>query len=468
MDNNFSAMLLESASVRLQGGALEVALRLPWYRALPLSVVEVSNLRIDGQQVPLERVQFALNGKKHPLSKLPDLVDQFWFVLDSAVLHVDAPGLRADTDHEVALALHLYPPYIPGLNWITEGRRTIRAGKAGAPVGRGLKLGSTLFSFTNEFLSREYSLEQLIEQVAQMGLGPGLEVVGFQSIRGFPVVSDEFATRFRDLLQRYGLVASCLAINADMGIRRGQLMDVDAAVAYYEPQIRAAAKLGFRVVRGQFGPPPEVLRRILPLLESLNLKFGPELHTPMTVHSRMVMEYRELYDKLGSPCLGFVPDFGSCTQRFPPGFVKWLQSQGTPQAALDLAYRVWDMEGDAFSRKAEFMRQAAAAKMEPSVAGAVGVMFSMFTDQPASVWAEIMPQIIHVHSKFYEFDESGSETSIPYEELLPVFARGGYDGYMSSEWEGTIYSKANGFEMVRRHHALCRRILDGMPATASH
>jgi hypothetical protein len=40
-------------------------------------------------------------------------------------------------------------------------------------------------------------------------------------------------------------------------------------------------------------------------------------------------------------------------------------------------------------------------------------MSSMFTDQPASVWAEIMPQIIHVHSKSCEFDESGSETGIP-------------------------------------------------------
>jgi sugar phosphate isomerase/epimerase len=466
MENNFSATLLESVRVLPQGGALEVGVRLPWYRALPLSVVEVNNLRIDGQPVPPERVQFALNGKKHSLSKLPELVGESWFVLDAAVLHVDAPGLRADADHEVTMTLNLYPPYIPGLNWVTEGRRAIRAGHEAAPAGRGLKLGSTLFSFTNEFLAREYSLEQLIAQVAQMGLGPGLEVVGFQSVRGFPVVSDEFASRFRDLLQQHGLVATCLAINADMGIRRGQLMDVDAAVAYYEPQIRAAAKLGFRVVRGQFGPPPEVLRRILPLLESLNLKFGPELHTPMTVHSPMVSEYREVYDKLGSPCLGFVPDFGSCTRRFPPGFVKWLQSQGTPQAALDLAYRVWDMEGDAFSRKAEFMRQAAAARMEPSVAGAVGVMFSMFTNQPASVWAEIMPQIIHVHGKFYEFDESGGETSIPYEELLPVFVRNGYDGYMSSEWEGTIYSKASGFDMVRRHHALCRRILAGIPSSA--
>jgi hypothetical protein len=70
-----------------------------------------------------------------------------------------------------------------------------------------------------------------------------------------------------------------------------------------------------------------------------------------------------------------------------------------------------------------------------------------------------MPQVIHIHGKFYEFDSAGSEPGIPYEKLLPVFISAGYRGYMSSEWEGSIYSKASGFEMVQKHHALCRRII---------
>ena len=34
----------------------------------------------------------------------------------------------------------------------------------------------------------------MIRRVAELDLGPGLEVVGFQSLRGWPNVSDEFAT----------------------------------------------------------------------------------------------------------------------------------------------------------------------------------------------------------------------------------------------------------------------------------
>ncbi|MFO1466763.1 MAG: hypothetical protein U1F35_10045 [Steroidobacteraceae bacterium] len=48
------------------------------------------------------------------------------------------------------------------------------------------KFGTTLYALTNEFLSRRYSFEQLIEQTAKRNIGPGLEIVGFQSIRGFP------------------------------------------------------------------------------------------------------------------------------------------------------------------------------------------------------------------------------------------------------------------------------------------
>ena len=46
--------------------------------------------------------------------------------------------------------------------------------------------GVTLYSFTRAFHGREYDLEGLIRKVAADGYGPGLEVIGFSSFRGFP------------------------------------------------------------------------------------------------------------------------------------------------------------------------------------------------------------------------------------------------------------------------------------------
>jgi hypothetical protein len=71
-----------------------------------------------------------------------------------------------------------------------------------------------------------------------------------------------------------------------------------------------------------------------------------------------------------------------------------------------------------------------------------------------------MPQVIHMHGKFYDFDAAGNETSIPYDEILPVFHDGGFDGFMSSEWEGHLYMRnVDAFDMVAKHQALARRII---------
>lgn len=334
---------------------------------------------------------------------------------------------------------------------------------------RGLRLGTTLYSFTNAFHSREYSFEQLLAKVAELGVGPGVEIVGYQSIRGFPVVTDAFAERFRELMARYRLEPSCFSINADMAIRRGTMMTIDEAVAYHAPQLEAAAKLGYRVVRCQFAAPAEVLRRLVPLAERLGLRIGPEVHAPMTVNSPAVLAYREMYAQVNSPALGFVPDFGASAAGVPASYLAVLRERGVPQSLLDLALGIWKAPGDAMSKREAFTRQAASAHGDPAHVSATAVMFNILSPQEPRAWLEIMPQVIHIHGKFYDFDAAGNETSIPYDQLLPVFVEGGYNGYLSSEWEGHMYSGASGFEEVARHHALCRRILAGCtpPARAA-
>ena len=322
------------------------------------------------------------------------------------------------------------------------------------------KLGTTLFSFTNEYWSREFSFEQLVAKVGELKLGPGLEVIGFQSIRGFPEVTDQFAGRFRDLVTEHGLEPTSLAINADVWMRRGgKPLSHEESTAYLEPQIRAAAKLGFPIVRSQLAASPEVMERLLPLVEKLGIRIGPELHAPWTLQAPVIEAYRELYAKLRSPLLGFIPDFGSCAKAWPAPYLRQLRDAGTPPALLDLAMSVWNGEGEPQWKRDEFARRAAAQKFETTAVSRLGVLFSMLVKQDPRVWLEIMPQIIHVHCKFYDFDAAGNETTVAYDELLPLFVEGGYAGYMSSEWEGHMYSRGSGIEAVQKHHALSRRIL---------
>jgi sugar phosphate isomerase/epimerase len=94
----------------------------------------------------------------------------------------------------------------------------------------------------------------------------------------------------------------------------------------------------------------------------------------------------------------------------------------------------------------------------------LSLFFAMFGKQPPRSWIELMPQVVHIHGKFYGFTADGQEEAIDYTELLPLFRDHGYRGTMSSEWEGHMYSTADGFQMIETHQAMCRKIWSSAPA----
>jgi sugar phosphate isomerase/epimerase len=333
---------------------------------------------------------------------------------------------------------------------------------------KGLRLGTTLFSFTNEYHGREYSLDHLIEKVGSLGLGPGLEIVGFSHVRGFPEISDEFAGHFRNQVAKAGLEQSCLGINADRWIIPDKPMNDDDLLAYHEIQLRAAAKLGFPVARYQFGAGPALALRLLPLAEKLNVKLGMEIHAPDAVDSPIVMQFREMYAKADSPYLGFIPDFGSSADRISPAFGRYFREIGLPEELIAMGESMWPANSANPRAAIEgFAEKAEGAGYKKSQYAEVFMIFGLFSKQKPEAWLEIMPQVVHIHGKFYDFAESGSESAIPYESLLPVFVNAGYNGFMSSEWEGHFFTDDGGFAKVQAHHKLCQRILDAARAAST-
>ena len=327
---------------------------------------------------------------------------------------------------------------------------------------KGLRLGSTLFSFTNEYHSRQYSLDQLLEQVAKRNIGPGVEIVGFSAIRGFPHTSDEFASHFRNLIAKLGLEPSCLGINADVYLRPDQPMTADESLAYHRAQIESAAKLGFPVARYQFLAGPEVIRRLLPTAEKLNVKLGLEIHAPHKVDSVEVMQYREMYAKENSPYLGFIPDFGASATAISPAFLRYVRKIGLPEGLISLVQKMWAEPDDPekpHGKIEAFTARAQAEGFDLVQISECFMAFGLFSRQEPRRWLEIMPQIVHIHGKFHDLDENGEVPGVPYDQLLPVFVEGGYTGFMSSEWEGHFFSDESGLEKVEAHHRLCNRIL---------
>jgi hypothetical protein len=121
MKSVFSGFLIANPGTGVKGGELTLEVRLPWYRALPLSVARIGEICIDGKAISLEGAEVEANGKRFPLAELNDKTTDFWFVLDSILVHVPIGKLDPATPHEADLLLHIYPPYIPMLTWVTRG-----------------------------------------------------------------------------------------------------------------------------------------------------------------------------------------------------------------------------------------------------------------------------------------------------------------------------------------------------------
>lgn len=94
---------------------LRLAMRLPWYRSLPFSTVEVASVEIDGEPVDLSNANVEYEGHSWPLAQLGEQTNAFWFVRDSAFLHLPGRTAGSGSTHTVSLILNVSPPYIPGM-----------------------------------------------------------------------------------------------------------------------------------------------------------------------------------------------------------------------------------------------------------------------------------------------------------------------------------------------------------------
>lgn len=328
-----------------------------------------------------------------------------------------------------------------------------------------IKLCTSLFSFALEWNSGKYSLEDLMAKVKELNLGPGIEIIGFQSLKGFPYLSDSAVATVKKWIQKYGFEPACLDANVDVGIRRDRLLTDKETADYIIPQIWAASKLGFPVLRVQMTAKPGVMRKLAPIAEKAGVKLGMELHTPYGVDHPSVLLLRELYEELRSPYLGFIPDFGTSMRNIPDALLHSFREVGVTDELIAITKEIWKKDAPTPVKFGELQERAFGLGATPPQVGRLNMAFSMNGRQDVNAWKEIIPQTVHLHGKFYGFDENGDEPSIDYAAILKVFYEGGYKGYVASEYEGTAFTdEFTGFEMVQKHHALCKKILKRLEA----
>jgi hypothetical protein len=337
---------------------------------------------------------------------------------------------------------------------------TMTTAKTDGVAGTGIKLGITLYSLTSEWAAGHYTFESLLQEVADQGLGPGVEFNAAQMLRTYPDVDDDFVRLWRDALDRLQLEPSAMGTNLDMGRRKDRDMTPDEEYEFLAVQLQTANRLGFhKVVIRSAGK--ELLRRLLPLAEQYDQKLGYELHAPAGPNDDKIMGIREMYAELGSERLGFTADFSSTMHSLSPTLHRTLRQMGLPDEHFEVMQAIWRRPIPMHSRNQEFEDYLRDNNFDPDQLGPFSrLAFNMHGLVPPEEWMDIMPQIFHVHSKFYDIDENGDEPAMDIPRIVKQFVDGGYTGYLSSEWEGHAFAdlgESDPIQLVKAQHRLITR-----------
>ncbi|MFV2196858.1 C-glycoside deglycosidase beta subunit domain-containing protein [Nocardiopsis sp. LOL_012] len=488
--------LVNDHSLRVHPEGLALALQLPWYRSLWLSSVNEVRLSVDGEPVPAEAVTLRLGDRSFAPHELERAWDTLWFLQDRALLVVEREPIALGDEHEIDITVDMSIPYMqirpgedggPGVyvpNRVRMVRRLTATETEGptppAPARTGpladapepreeepFRLGLTLYCATAELAAGWYDLDSLLARVDDAGVGPGIEIVASQTLPSYPHVTDGFVRTWRSAFDKYGFEASSFGANLDMGRRRDRDMTPDEEYEFTRVLFEAAKTLGFPLVRIQSAK-RDLIRRLLPLAERLDLRMAYEIHAPLGPNSPEIMRVREVYDEFDSPLLGFVADFSSTMHAMSPTLLRAVRRMGLDEEAVDRMRRIWATDEPMRARQEEFIAYLRGRGIDPASLGPLAhLAFNMHGHVDPAEWADIMPQILHVHSKFYDIDESGLEPAIDYPELVRVFVEGGYRGFWSSEWEGHAFADLGDTDpivLVQKQHALIRRTMHRVAA----
>ena len=321
-----------------------------------------------------------------------------------------------------------------------------------------IKLGISLYSFTDEYVKGKFTLEDCIRTAAEYG-AEGFEVVGTQMLPSYPYVTDKVLDEFKAMTSSYGIEFFSYGASTDRGVRPDRDLTEEEMLQSAIIDLKTANKLGCKVMRSQQLLSPSAFAKLAPYAENYGIKVGVEIHNPETPTSPLMQKYLEVIEKTGSDYLGFVVDFGTFATR--PNKPHWDEAiaNGAPVELLEMAAK---LRYDGVPRD-EARQKLLDAGANGAVMGAFQGMYGFVTfynEPDFEGLKKIMPNVIHFHGKFHYIDENLEEASIPYQYILPIIQDSDFEGYIMAEYEDHLSGRA--LKMTERHLQMQRKILGNL------
>ncbi|WP_218671331.1 sugar phosphate isomerase/epimerase [Microbispora sp. GKU 823] len=315
----------------------------------------------------------------------------------------------------------------------------------------------SLYSYQEEFFLRTMSLEDCIRAASEIGAF-GIEIIPEQSIPDFTNMTDEFVATWFTWMEKYGTTPTATNSYLDTKLYPHRWLTLEEQVASICRDIDVAVRLGMPIVKATINTSPEVMQGAAPYAEEKGVQLLIEVHAPFHYEHPWIVEHLEVMHRTQSPALGLMPDMMTYVKRFPRVVSERALRDGANPKIVDYIVKLYDDHGDTHALM-DIVNYRGGGPLEFELARVAS--HYIWTDPRKML--EHMPLVRHIQAKFYEMTEDEVEYLIPYDEIIPVLIEGGFDGYLSSEYEGNRHIQdalpVDSVEQVRRQHAMFSRLL---------
>ena len=400
-------------------------LRNPNYRGFAASLLDGIDVIVDGEKIPSHVPLWTLQGRTVDLDQLRESVDLRWQLDELATITVPRPGGLDTGVHRLEIVVHLrrsyFPPAVSRTPFTTERSMVI---VPDAPEG-GLKFGVSTYSYTGDIYST-MTLDDVMADVADMG-ATGFEILGEGNIPSYPNPDPTWIEHWRERLDTLGLTPNNYGSWVDTTRWHDRALTVEEGAAQLQTDLRLAHRLGFDSVRPKFGvvswnldPHPiwsDVVERSLELAAELDVVICPEIHAPTPIDHPVTQGYIDFIERTGSDHFKLLIDTGIFNTA----------------PVLEMSEEVEIGDGGDIP---PHLRPLAV---------------------PISDLVAVLPHVHFVQAKFAEVDDTLTDMHVPWAEIIPALQDAGWNGWLSSEYEGRR-EPYRGNAQVRRSHALLRTL----------
>lgn len=320
-------------------------------------------------------------------------------------------------------------------------------------------VGSTLFSFTDEWRAGHLSLEHLLGRIAALGLGPDVELVGYQSFKGLPSPTAAEVETFRRCVTSLRLRPTVFGVYVDRAKRPTRWLTVEESTRELVGQLETASRLGFSTLRATLGMDTEIIDRVVPVLDDLGLILTFEVQGNHTPSSADVLELVSWLEASPGAPVGITLDSSVAMPGLPVTYRRTLCALGLTDREIVLLDEAWRGGGQPFTRLHGYLETIGRREVAASLREHLVTAFVRFGHGRLEQWRHVLPWVRHAHAKFWDWEEANLHVREPHGAFVDMLVTSGYEGSISSEFGGTAWlerPEVDVFDLTRKHVELLR------------